>query len=54
MQGGVASLIVTSGGTYGILVGNWLPLSCNLVEQQVLSKRFAEHKRGNKGQRADG
>ena len=25
----VTSLIVTSGGTYGVLAGNWLPLSCN-------------------------
>ena len=23
------SLMVTSGGTYGVLVGNWLPPSCN-------------------------
>ena len=29
MQGGVTSLIVTCGGTYGVLVGNWLLLSCN-------------------------
>ena len=28
-EGGVMSLMVTSGGGYGILVGNWLPLGCN-------------------------
>ena len=28
-MGCVTSLIVTSGGTYGVLAGNWLPLSCN-------------------------
>ena len=27
--GGVTSLIVTSGGTYEVLAGNWLPPSCN-------------------------
>ena len=26
---GVTSLMVTSGGGYRVLVGNWLPLSCN-------------------------
>ena len=26
---GVTSLMVTSGGGYGVLAGNWLPLGCN-------------------------
>ena len=25
----MTSLMVTSGGGYGVLVGNWLPLGCN-------------------------
>ena len=29
MQGGVTSLMVTSGSGYGVLVGNWLPLGYN-------------------------
>ena len=42
-EGGVTSLMVTSGGGYGVLVGNWLPLGYNPSGTPgYLPKRVAE------------
>ena len=51
-SGGVTSVMVTSGGGYGVLVGNWLPLGYNSSGTPGICPSELLRSRG--GTRADG
>ena len=52
VSGDVTSLMVTSGGGYGVLVGNWLPLGYN--PGGTLGICPSELPRSREGTRVDG
>ena len=52
VSGGVTSLMVTSGGGYRVLVGNWLLLGYNPSETSGICP--SELPRSREGTRADG